>query len=92
MQSLAEALAPAVQAAPLAGELTASPFLELTRTRVKGRRFRWVPKGNLAEAELSTMIPDLLRVSSLPGRGGPSPALEQRFPGRGMCVTGGRRR
>lgn len=44
-----------MEAAPLAGELTATTFLEFTRTRAKGRRFRLLPKGNLTEADLATM-------------------------------------
>ena len=52
-----------MEAAPLAGELTATTFLEFTRTRAKGRRFRLVPKGNLTEADLATMVTDLLRPS-----------------------------
>ena len=50
-----------MEAASLAGELSATDVLEFTRTRAKGRRFRLVPKGHLTEANLAMIVTDLLR-------------------------------
>ena len=48
-----------VEVVPLSAEPTAQAFLDLERTRAKGRRFRLVRQGTLSEAELDTMIADL---------------------------------
>src|SRR5689334_20895478 len=50
-----------VDAVPFAGELTAAKFLEFTRTRVKGRRFRLVPRSEITEADLQAMVAEVLR-------------------------------
>jgi hypothetical protein len=44
----------------LAGEPTAEAFLEFTRTRVRGRRFRLI-HGALTEPQLDALIADVMR-------------------------------
>jgi hypothetical protein len=41
---------------PLSGELSADAFLEFTRTRTRGRRFRLVQQSALTEAQLKAIV------------------------------------
>jgi hypothetical protein len=41
---------------PLSGELSADTFLEFTRTRARGRRFRLVQKSELTETQLGAIV------------------------------------
>jgi hypothetical protein len=46
---------------PFSGELSADTFLEFTRTRARGRRFRLVKRSELTEAQLSAIVSEATR-------------------------------
>lgn len=61
---------------PFSGELTSDAFLEFTRTRVRGRRFRLVQRSDLSEAQLGAILSE---ITAAPDEGAPgSPTLSGR--------------
>jgi hypothetical protein len=60
----------------LPGEPTAESFLELTRTRVRGRRFRLV-HGALTESQLDALIADVMRPGEPIGRHSDGPRVPE---------------
>jgi hypothetical protein len=60
----------------LPGEPTAESFLEFTRTRVRGRRFRLI-HGALTESQLDALIEDVMRPSEPIGRHSDGPRIPE---------------